>query len=229
MTCIAIIPARGGSKGIPHKNLALVGGTNLVERAIAAAQQCKSISRIIVTSDDQTILDKARDMKVEFVTRPAELATDDSPIEDAVLHALDSAQATSPLPQSLVLLQPTSPLRDSETLEAAVHEFVLQDKYGAMFGVVTTEHHPAKMLRRNGDTVEPFTNVADLSAPRQQLPEVFRQSGSIYIANVARFRAERTLFLEPVGFIEVDAAEAIDIDVPADLEVARSLISKRTK
>jgi len=217
VTCIAVIPARGGSKGIPHKNLALVDGTSLVERAIAAAQQCKSISRIIVTSDDQTILDKARDMKVEFVTRPAELAADDSPIEDAVLHALDSAQATSPLPQSLVLLQPTSPLRDYATLEAAVREFVLQGKYGAMFGVVAAEHHPAKMLRRNGDTVEPFTNVADLSASRQQLPEVFRQSGSIYIANVARFRAERTLFLEPVGFIEVDAAEAIDIDVPADL------------
>jgi len=227
VTCIAIIPARGGSKGIPHKNLALVGGTSLVERAIAAAQQCKSISRIIVSSDDQTILDKARDMKVEFVTRPAELAADDSPIENAVLHALDSAQATSPLPESLVLLQPTSPLRDCATLQTAVREFVLQGKYGAMFGVVAAEHHPAKMLRRNGDAVEPFTNVADLSASRQQLPEVFRQSGSIYIANVARFRAERTLFLEPVGFIEVDAAEAIDIDVSADLinaiETSRSL------
>ena len=220
MTCVAIIPARGGSKGIPHKNLALVGGTTLVERAIAAAQQCKSISRIIVTSDDLTILDKAREMNVEFVLRPAELATDDSPIEDAILHALDSAQATSPLPKSLVLLQPTSPLRDSLRLELAIHEFVLQNKFGAMFGVVTVEHHPAKMLRRNGDTIEPFTNVADLSASRQQLPDVFRQSGSIYIADVARFRAERTLFLEPVGFIEVDAAEAIDIDVPADLNNA---------
>ena len=227
MTCIAVIPARGGSKGIPHKNLALVGGTSLVERAIAAAQQCKSISRIIVTSDDRTILDKAHDMNVEFVMRPDELAADESPIEDAILHALDSAQEISPLPQSLVLLQPTSPLRDIAMLEAAVSKFVLQGKYGAMFGVVIAEHHPAKMLRRNGDTVEPFTNVADLSASRQQLPEVFRQSGSIYIANVARFRAERTLFLEPVGFIEVDAAEAIDIDVSADLinaiETSRSL------
>lgn len=229
MTCIAIIPARGGSKGIPRKNLSLVGGTSLVERAIAAAQQCKSISRIIVTSDDWTILDKAREMNVEFVVRPAELATDDSPIEDAILHALELAQMTSPLPQSLVLLQPTSPLRNIATLEAAIREFVLQGNYGAMFGVVTAEHHPAKMLRRNGATIEPFTKVSDLSASRQLLPEVFRQSGSIYIANVNRFRTEHSLFLEPVGFIEVDAAEAIDIDVPADLEVARSLISKRTK
>lgn len=217
MTCIAVIPARGGSKRIPQKNLSLVGGTSLVERAIAAAQQCKSISRIIVTSDDQTILAKARDMNVEFVTRPDELAADDSPIEEAILHALDSAQATSMLPLSLVLLQPTSPLRDSIRLQDAVHRFVLQSKYGAMFGVVTAEHHPAKMLRRNGETVEPFTSVSDLSASRQQLPEVFRQSGSIYIANVARFRSERTLFLDPVGFIEVDAAEAIDIDLQSDL------------
>ena len=220
MTCIAVIPARGGSKRIPQKNLALIGGASLVERAIGAAQRCKSISRIIVTSDDQTILAKAREMNVEFVVRPDKLAADDSPIEDAILHALESAQAVSPLPKSLVLLQPTSPLRDSLRLESAIHEFVLQSRYGAMFGVVTAEHHPAKMLRRNGDTVVPFTNAADLSASRQQLPDAFRQSGSIYVANVARFRAERTLFLEPVGFIEVDAAEAIDIDVPADLNYA---------
>ena len=77
------------------------------------------------------------------------------------------------------------------------------------------------MLTRLGSLIEPFTSVDELSISRQQLPDVVRQSGSIYIADIKRFRAEKTLFLPPVGWVEVDEFEAIDIDQPADLALAR--------
>jgi len=84
--CIAIIPARGGSKGIPNKNLETVANQTLVARAIASAFKCPSITRIVVSSDDQAILDEANRLKVETVRRPKEIAADDSPIELAILH-----------------------------------------------------------------------------------------------------------------------------------------------
>lgn len=221
--CIAIIPARSGSKGIPNKNLETVSGKTLVARAIETAMKCPSITRIVVTSDDQSILDEAKNFSIETIRRPKEIATDDSPIEVAISHALDVSATLAPLPTTLVLLQPTSPLRDSNRLENEIRFFANSGKYGAIFGVIPAERHPSKMLIRVGSIVEPFTTAGDLSAPRQQLPDVVRQSGSIYIADVVRFRTEQTLFLPPVGWVEVDEAEAIDIDHPVDLERARSV------
>lgn len=219
--CIAIIPARGGSRGIPRKNLETVSGKTLVARAIEAAIKCSSITRIVVTSDDQSILDEAQRFGIEIVRRPKEIADDDSAIESAVMHALAESEKTAPLPKTLVLLQPTSPLRDPMQLEKAVHFFAESGKYGSIFGVIPAEHHPSKMLIRIGSIVEPFTTAGDLSIPRQQLPDVVRQSGSIYIADLDRFRAEQTLFLPPVGWVEVDEFEAIDIDQPTDLARAQ--------
>ena len=219
--CIAIIPARGGSKGIPHKNLEIVSGNTLVARAIQAAMKCPSITRIVVSSDDQLILDEANQFDVETVRRPKDIATDDSPIEAAIIHALAESESLAPLPKILVLLQPTSPLRDPIQLENAIRFFNQSGEYGALFGVTPVEHHPSKMLTRTGSIIEPFTSVDELSISRQQLPDVVRQSGSIYIADIKRFRAEKTLFLPPVGWVEVDEFEAIDVDQPADLARAR--------
>jgi CMP-N-acetylneuraminic acid synthetase len=219
--CIAIIPARGGSKGIPHKNLETVAGQTLVARAVEAAIKCPSITRIVVSSDDQSILDEAKRFNIEIVRRPKEISTDGSPIESAIMHALAESEVVAPLPKVLVLLQPTSPLRDPVKLESAIRFFTQSGEYGAIFGVTPVEHHPSKMLIRTGSIVEPFTSIDDLSIPRQRLPDVVRQSGSIYIADIERFRTEQTLFLPPVGWLEVDEFEAIDIDQPADLARAR--------
>lgn len=225
-SCIAIIPARGGSKGIPNKNLATISGQTLVARAIEAATKCPSITRIVVTSDDQIILDEAQRFGIETIRRPKEIADDDSPIEAAIMHSLVVSEFLAPLPKILVLLQPTSPLRNPTTLENAIRYFAESGEYGAIFGVIPVTHHPSKMLIRIGSTVRPFTTVDELSAPRQQLPDVVRQSGSIYIADVDRFRNEQTLFLPPVGWLEVDEFEAIDIDQPADLARARSIATE---
>ena len=230
MSCIAIIPARAGSKGLPGKNTALVEGKSLVQLAIESALSIPEITRVVVTSDDVPVQKIASDLGAEVVVRPAELAQDNSPIESAILHALASLNLDPTSTDVLTVIQPTSPLRDKQLLATSISNFIKNGSQGSVFGVVEVEHHPAKMLVINGDFVVPFTKVEDLSAPRQQLNRVVRQSGSIYITNLQQFLSLGTLFINPVGWVAVSGAEAIDIDSAQDLalaqETAREIANK---
>ena len=230
MTCIAIIPARAGSKGLPGKNTALIEGKSLVQLAIESALSIPEITRVVVTSDDVSVQKIALDLGAEVVVRPAELAQDNSPIESAILHALAEIHLDTTPTDVLIVIQPTSPLRDKQLLATSISSFIKNGSQGSLFGVVEVQHHPAKMLVVNGEFVVPFTKVADLSAPRQQLDRVVRQSGSIYITNLQHFLSLGILFINPVRWVAVSGAEAIDIDTAQDLalaqEIARELANK---
>lgn len=230
MSCIAIIPARAGSKGLPGKNTALINGKSLVQLAIETALSIPEITRVVVTSDDVSVQKIARDLVAEVVVRPTEIAQDTSPIESALLHALAELGIDPTSTDVLTVIQPTSPLRDTQLLANSISDFIKNGSQGSVFGVVEVEHHPAKMLVVNGEFVEPFTKVEDLSAPRQQLQRVVRQSGSLYITNLQQFLSLGTLFINPVKWVAVDNAEAIDIDTAQDLvlaqETAREIANK---
>jgi len=230
MSCIAIIPARAGSKGLPGKNTALIEGKSLVQLAIESALSIPEITRVVVTSDDVSVQKIASDLGAEVVVRPADLAQNNSPIESAILHALAELDLDPTSTDVLTVIQPTSPLRDKQLLATSISNFIKNGSQGSLFGVVEVEHHPAKMLVVNGEFVVPFTKVEDLSAPRQQLDRVVRQSGSIYITNLQQFLSLGTLFINPVGWVAVSGAEAIDIDTAQDLalaqETARELANK---
>jgi len=221
MSCIAIIPARAGSKGLPGKNTALIEGKSLIQLAIETALSVPQITRVIVTSDDVSVQKIASDLGAEVVVRPADLAQDNSPIELAILHALAELNLDPTLTDVLTVIQPTSPLRDKELLATSISNFIKNGSEGSVFGVVEVEHHPAKMLVVDGEFVVPFAKVEDLSAPRQQLDHVVRQSGSIYITNLQQFLSLGTLFISPVRWVAVDDAEAIDIDTAQDLALAQ--------
>jgi len=221
MSCIAIIPARAGSKGLPGKNTALIEGKSLVQLAIESALSIPEITRVVVTSDDVSVQNIASDLGAEVVVRPAGLAQDNSPIESAILHALAELNLDLTSIDVLTVIQPTSPLRDKQLLATSISNFIKNGSQGSLFGVVEVEHHPAKMLVVNGEFVVPFTKVEDLSAPRQQLDRVVRQSGSIYITNLQQFLSLGTLFINPVGWVAVSGAEAIDIDTAQDLALAQ--------
>ena len=230
MSCIAIIPARAGSKGLPGKNTALIEGKSLVQLAIESALSIPEITRVVVTSDDVSVQKIASDLGAEVVVRPAGLAQDNSPIESAILHALAALNLDPTSTDVLTVIQPTSPLRDKQLLATSISNFIKNGSQGSVFGVVEVEHHPAKMLAVNGEFVVPFTKVEDLSAPRQELHRVVRQSGSIYITNLQQFLSLGTLFINPVRWVAVSSAEAIDIDTAQDLalaqETARELANK---
>jgi CMP-N-acetylneuraminic acid synthetase len=223
MTCIAIIPARSGSKGIPQKNLAEINGLPLVVIAINAAIQSGVIDSVVVTSDDTSILEIAERSGAIAIRRPAELATDLAAIEDALIHAIDQYSLSHPEPQVVVLLQPTSPLRKATTISRALQVFNENGCTGSVYGVTECEHHPFKALIADGNTLNPVREVEDLSRSRQTLPRAFRQSGSIYIVSSKEFRRSRSLFNHPVRWIEVDQDEALDIDTVSDLETARQI------
>ncbi len=226
MSCIAIIPARAGSKGLPGKNTALIEGKSLVQLAIESALSIPEITRVVVTSDDVSVQKIASDLGAEVVVRPAELAQDNSPIESAILHALAELNLDPTSTDVLTVIQPTSPLRDKQLLATSISSFINNGSHGSVFGVVEVEHHPAKMLVVHGEFVVPFTKVEDLSAPRQQLDRVVRQSGSIYITNLQQFLSLGTLFIDPVGWVVVSGNEAIDIDTAQDLAHAREIANK---
>jgi N-acylneuraminate cytidylyltransferase len=221
MTCIAIIPARGGSKGIPNKNLVEVNGESLVVRAIRSAVQSGVIDFVVVSSDDPTILEAAKTAGAIAIERPAELASDTSAIEDAISHALQKFSEDHQVPTTLVLLQPTSPLRQSSSISDAVHLFTENDSVGSVYGVTEAEHHPYKTFIATDSTLLPVGSIEDLSRSRQELPKAYRQSGSIYVVGVQDFLATKSLYLNPVRWIEVSREEAIDVDTPADLEAVR--------
>ena len=221
MTCIAIIPARGGSKGIPNKNLAEVNGQSLVLRAIKSALESGVVDFVVVSSDSPTILDEATKAGAVAINRPADLASDSAAIEDAISHALQKFSEDHPTPTTLVLLQPTSPLRQSSTVRDAVQIFTENGCAGSVFGVIEAEHHPYKTLIATDATVQPVGTIGDLSRSRQELPKAYRQSGSIYVVGVHDFLANNSLFVSPVCWIEVSSEEAIDVDTPADLEAVR--------
>jgi CMP-N-acetylneuraminic acid synthetase len=227
MNCIAIIPARAGSKGLPGKNVALIGNKSLVQLAIETALSIPEITRVVITSDDVLVQKIAGDLGVEIVVRPQELAQDSTPIESVIIHALHSLNLETTVNDVLTLIQPTSPLRNPKLLAESIQQFIKRGATGSMFGVVDVEHHPAKMLQIDGDLVVPFTKVEDLSASRQTLGRVVRQSGSIYITNLQEFLKLETLFIPPVRWVQVEPPEAIDIDTYEDLDKARHTASKQ--
>ena len=225
MTCIAIIPARGGSKGIPNKNLVEVNGKSLVARAINSAVKSGVVDFIVVSSDDQAILKAATAAGVIAIERPAELASDSAAIEDAISHALQKFSEDHQVPTTLVLLQPTSPLRQASTISDAVRLFTDNGSSGSVYGVIEAEHHPYKSFIAAETSLLPVGKIEDLSRSRQELPKAYRQSGSIYVVAVQEFLATRSLFASPMRWIEVSREEAIDVDTPADLETARQAAS----
>jgi N-acylneuraminate cytidylyltransferase len=221
MTCIAIIPARGGSKGIPNKNLAEVNGQSLVSRAIKSAVQSGVVDFVVVSSDDRSILDAAIAAGAIAIPRPADLATDTAAIEDAIAHALQRFSESHLIPKTLVLLQPTSPLRKASTISDAVQLFTENGSSGSVYGVIEAEHHPYKTFIAADSSLIPLGKIEDLSRSRQELPKAYRQSGSIYVVGVQDFLANNSLYVSPVRWIEVSSEEATDVDTPADLEAVR--------
>jgi N-acylneuraminate cytidylyltransferase len=174
-----------------------------------------------VSSDDPTILEAAKVAGAIAIERPAELASDTSAIEDAISHALQKFSENHPAPTTLVLLQPTSPLRQASTISDAVRLFAENSCAGSVYGVTEAEHHPYKTFIATDSTLIPVGSIEDLSRSRQELPKAYRQSGSIYVVGVQDFLAAKSFYVSPVRWIEVSREEAIDVDTPADLEAVR--------
>ena len=215
-TIVAVIPARGGSKGVPAKNVRLVGGVPLIERAVASARLSRLIDTVVVSTDDAAIASVASAAGAVIVDRPASLAGDTSSSEAALLHALDSLETD---PQVLVFIQATSPFIDSDDLDAAIAR-VRDGEADVVFSARLTH---AFLWRDDEDGATGVNHDASYRLRRQETEPQYQETGAFYVMNVAGFRQARFRFFGLVGIALVPDLTAIEIDSEEDLEIARAI------
>ncbi|GAA2989195.1 acylneuraminate cytidylyltransferase family protein [Actinokineospora diospyrosa] len=209
---VAVVTARSGSVGFPGKNLALFRGRPLVAHAVLTALETPRVDRVVVTTDDTAIAKASAG--AEIVYRPPALSRPDSRSVDAVLHAVDELGIEDAL---LVLLQPTSPLRTAGDVAECLRLHGDRTTGSVVQMSAGEEHHPWKACVLDDGRLRPAHDWADLEAPRQNLPQVLRPTGGVYVVGLRDLRAHRRFFVPEVLAQVVPAARAIDIDSPADL------------
>ena len=221
---IAIIPARGGSKGILNKNLQLVGGVSLVGRAILAAQSNNQIHKVIVSTDSSEIAKEAMNYNAVVHYRSKVSSTDTARTIDVIKEICIDLSLKKEI---CILLQPTSPLRTAHHISEAIHAYEESGKCGAVATVVEAEHHPYKMVVLVDNGTEhylPVHSLNDLEAPRQDLPKAFRVNGAIYIKSFKELVMEDTFFSKNQKFLKMSISDSVDIDTYEDLIKANQLI-----
>lgn len=230
---LGVVLGRGGSKGLPGKNLRPLGGAPLISWAIAAGACASSVDRLICSSDDAAILDTARryDAEVPFV-RPAEYATDGATDLDVFGHALRWLEETEgSIPELVVQLRPTTPFRDPAWIDSAVAAMQADASITCMRSVAPSPLTPYKMwVRGTGAKLEPLLTLADIAEPynmpRQALPETLWHTGQLDV-----IRSETILNGSMTGSridaIDVPLDMAVDIDTAIDFQVAESVFDER--
>lgn len=222
---LAIIPARGGSKRLPRKNVADLGNKPLIAWTIEAALNSKYIDTVLVTSDDDEILSVAERYKAKIIKRPERLATDTASSFDAIKHAMGNINDYD----YIVLLQPTSPLRNSDHIDAAI-ELLLSKKADAVISVCEMDHSPlwSNVLPENW-SMDNFLNDDVKNKRSQDLPIYYRLNGAIYICRKDLLLKEETFFLKNNNFaFLMDRESSIDIDEEIDLKMANFLLQNHT-
>lgn len=217
---MVVIPARGGSRGIPGKNLAPIGGHPLIRFTFEAAIAADVEGRICLTTDDEEIAAYGRQFPIEVpFLRPAALATDTAATLPVVLHCLDWYKGHEHFePDAVILLQPTTPFRAFEDVKAAWAEYRAGGRE-SLIAVNVVDRHPCEYIVDRRDGFE-FVMALPPTPGRQAFPEVLFINGAIYITSVAMLRGAGVFFDERAILYRMDRARALDIDEPAHLEFA---------
>jgi len=226
---LALIPARGGSKGVPKKNIKLLVGKPLIAYSIEAALQSRHHLRVIVSTDDEEIARIARSMGAETpYLRPHVLAQDETPTLPVIQHALQwLEQHEGYQPERVVLLQPTSPLRGAEHIDQGI-KFLLQAKADSLVSVCEAEHSPYWMrVLDNERRVRPFVETAREFLRRQDLPLVYRLNGALYMTKRRIIMEEERLLGDDVRALIMSREDSIDIDNEVDFLLAELLVKRR--
>ena len=216
---LALIPARGGSKGIPGKNLQQVGGVPLVCRSIRAAQASNGVGRVMVSTDDDAIAAAAAAEGAGVIRRPAAIAGDTASSESALLHALEQLEQQGPLETELVFLQCTSPFTTGHQIDAVLSTLRADDCNSSF--AVSPWH--GFLWRTDGRGIN-----HDPEQPRQRrqdLEPAFLETGAIYAMNIAAFRRCGSRFCLPTRPVVVEQVGP-EIDTPDDLALCRSIAAQ---
>jgi CMP-N-acetylneuraminic acid synthetase len=229
MRVLAVIPARGGSKGIPNKNLALLCGRPLLAYTADAVKGSKRITRAVVSTDDARIAECARSLGLDVpFMRPASLAGDDVPMLPVLQHAIGEMQQKGFTADAVVLLQPTSPLRRAEHIDAAV-DWLERAGGDSVVSVVEVPHqfNPVSVMRMEDGWLKPFLDAPSVTR-RQDKPRVFARNGPAVLVARADVVTGGSLYGERSWPLGMTPEESLDIDTPWDLKLVESVLSARS-
>jgi len=225
---LGLIPARGGSKRLPRKNLLPLAGRPLLAWTIASARGARLLDRVILSTDDAEIAATGQEYGVEVpFMRPPELAGDKTATSEVMQHALQTLAAADDLFEYIVVLQPTSPLRSAADIDAAIELFIARQA-DAVISVCETDHPPewCNKLPSNHSMAD-FFRPGIRSKRSQDLPKSYRLNGALYVYNVARLLATGSLEMDDNSYAyPMPRERSVDIDSAIDLEVARVLLER---
>ena len=234
MQILAIVPARGGSKGIHRKNLADLGGRPLIAWSIETGQQLLEagvITRCVVSTDDKEIAEVAAKFgaDVPFI-RPAAAATDTSKALAYVDHALDTLEPTDGQYDAIMLLQPTSPIRDVNVFIDATKRFISGDA-DSMISCYREDYiNELVMYDDQGDGIlKPRNKLHNKGLRRQEHGPAMVRNGALYITRVSYLRRTRQLVCDHPMLLEMGKIDSIDVDTPDDLELLRAVLCQKKK
>ena len=220
-TFLAIIPARGGSKRLPRKNILDLCGKPLISWSIEAALKSKYISKVVVSSDDEEILNISSNFGADIIKRPYELANDTATTFDAIKHTIDNSENYD----YIVLLQPTSPLRNEKHIDEAI-ELLEEKQADEIVSVCEMEHSPlwSNILPEDGN-MRGFLREEILNKRSQDLEKYYRLNGAIYICKTDKLLENKSFFLKDNIFAYImDRKSSIDIDEEIDFLFAERVI-----
>jgi CMP-N-acetylneuraminic acid synthetase len=218
------IPARGGSKRIPRKNIRSIAGKALIQYTIEAAHKSLLFDQVIVSTDDLQIESLSRELGTKVIKRPPELSQDTSNTIDSVLHFI---QEYNLKPEDIIiLLQPTSPLRNEKHIIEAYNLFA-SSKSSSLVSVTKPEHSPYWNFKVKNKILIPIMDKKYIFMRSQDLPETYIPNGAIYIASTSTIIKERTFYCQDTLAYVMSRENSIDIDEEIDLQLAELLIRRR--
>jgi N-acylneuraminate cytidylyltransferase len=221
--CVAIIPARGGSKGVPRKNLREVGGISLIARSVHAAQAAERVDAVYVSTDDAEIAEAARAAGAGVIKRPADISGDAASSEAALLHGLDVLAEDGIHPERLVLLQCTSPFTEGADIDNCVAAL---DNPAAAASLSVKDDHGFYWSIDDGFAVGINHDATQQRKRRQELPPQYRENGAVYAMRVDAFRAVGRRFCGPVIAVPSEAP-FVEIDSLEDFELCNAIAAQR--
>lgn len=220
---VGIIPARGGSKGIPQKNVKDLNGKPLVAHTIEQAEGSDEIDEFYVSTDDRKIKEASQDFGAEVIDRPEELAEDDSATIDAILHAIDTIEESGERADIVICLQPTSPLRTSSDIDKSIEKFREED-CTAVISVKESEHPPFWSLEISDGQLEPVFGEEYIGVRRQELKDTYMPNGAIFVSSRGILKDVEAFYSEKIAPYVMPGERSLDIDEKIDLKLAELIL-----
>ena len=224
MNIVSIIPARGGSKGIPRKNIKLLNGKPVIGYSIEASNSCPLINETYVSTEDKEIAEISINFGANLIKRPFELARDTSGSIEVILHALDYLENNQTFPDLFILLQPTSPLRTANDIKNSINLFMEND-CDSLVSVCELDHQSLLNFSLKNDYLIQNNDESFFNSRRQDLPTYYALNGAIYITTPSFIRKNNSFYSDKTIPYIMPKDRSVDLDTPFDFRFVEFLLN----